>query len=126
MSTQEWDGNEIGGATGWPFERVCPVCGRVFCSTMLVETWPFREKDSLICSWGCLRRREKENEKKREAAEMAQRAKRLTPAQKEGIVRRAVLRGLTNDDIIRETGISRQLVNYYRKKVEEAMIANER
>ena len=53
-------------------------------------------------------------------AEKKARLKRLTPAQKEGLIRRKVYRGMTNEEISAETGMSVQLVNYYRKKIEEA------
>ena len=74
----------------------------------------------LLCSWGCVRRREKRRtEAELRAAEKRNR-KKLTPAQKEGLIRQKVYSGMTNEEISAETGMSVQLVNYYRKKIEEA------
>lgn len=109
--------DDLPGASTWPFERRCPECGKKFC-VMIAETWGYRDKAVLLCSWSCVRRRE---EKAREKAEEAarKRAKKLKPSQKEGVVRRCVFRGMTNEEISRETGMSNQLVNYYRRKIEE-------
>ena len=111
--------SEISGATAFPFERRCPECGKVFSGVML-ETWTYRDKGQLLCSWGCVRQREK----KRAEAELKRKAKlrkKLTPAQKEALIRKYVFRGMSNEEISEETGISQQLVNYYRKKIEEGM-----
>ena len=111
--------NEIGGTSGWPFERVCPVCGEVFSGTLL-EAWTYKDRGELLCSWGCQRQREKRRaeEEQKEAAKK-RRAKRLKPSQKEGLIKRYVYQGLSNEEISTKTGMSAQLVNYYRRKIEE-------
>lgn len=109
--------DELPAASAWPFERRCPECGKKFC-VPVTETWIFRERNVLLCSWGCVRARE-EKRKQKAISAAAKRQKKLSPAQKEGLVRRLVCRGLTNDEISQQTGISAQLVNYYRRKVEE-------
>ena len=110
---------DISGASGWPFERKCPECGKVFSGTLL-EEWVYKDGNNILCSYTCLRRRKKALEAiKAKIAEKTRRAKKLTPAQKEGLVRRYANRGLTNEEISRETGLSGQLVNYYRRKIEE-------
>ena len=110
--------DDLPGASAWPFERRCPECGKKFC-VPITETWGYREKAELLCSWGCVRRREEKARKKAEEAARKRAKKRLTPSQKEGVVRRFVYNGLTNEEISRETGMSMQLVNYYRRKIEE-------
>ena len=111
---------EITGATAWPFERKCPECGKIFGGTML-EEWVYRDKGQFLCSWKCVRSREKKRaEAELKNAEKKAMLKKLTPAQKEGLIRRKVYRGMTNEEISAEIGMSVQLVNYYRKKIEEA------
>ena len=113
--------DEITGATAWPFERKCPECGRMFAGTCALEKWTYRDKGVLLCSWGCVRRREKRRmEAELRAAEKRNR-KKLTPAQKAALIRRYVFQGLSNEEISAETGFSAQLVNYYRRKIEEAL-----
>lgn len=109
--------DELPAASAWPFERRCPECGKKFC-VPVTETWIFRERNVLLCSWGCVRARE-EKRRQRAISEAAKRRKKLTPAQKEGLVRRLVYRGLTDEEIGRETGISTQLAHYYRRKIED-------
>ena len=111
--------NEIGGASGWPFERVCPVCGEVFSGTML-EAWTFRDRGVPVCSWRCKRRKEIERVEAERKAREAKRKKKMKPSQKEALIRGLVVNGFTNEEISRRTGMSPQLVNYYRKKIEEA------
>ena len=112
--------DEITGATAWPFERKCPECGRMFAGTCALEEWTYRDKGALLCSWGCVRRREKRRTVAELRAAEKRNRKKLTPAQKEGLIRQKVYRGMTNEEISAETGMSVQLVNYYRKKIEEA------
>ena len=64
-------------------------------------------------------REEKAQKKAQAAAE--KRTKKLKPSQKEGLIRRYVFQGLTNDEISHKTGFSAQLVNYYRRRIEEAL-----
>jgi len=109
--------DDLPGASAWPFERRCPECGKKFC-VMITETWGYRDRAVLLCSWSCVRRREEKARKKAEEA-ARKRAKKLKPWQKEDLVRRCVFRGMTNEEISRETGMSNQLVNYYRRKIEE-------
>lgn len=113
--------DDLPGASAWPFERRCPECGKKFC-VMITETWGYRDRAVLLCSWSCVRRREEKARKKAEEAAQ-KRVKKLKPSQKEGLVRRCVFRGMTNEEISRETGISNQLVNYYRRKIEEEVEA---
>ena len=113
--------DDLPGASAWPFERRCPECGKKFC-VMITETWGYRDRGVLLCSWSCVRRREEKARKKAEEA-ARKRAKKLKPSQKEGLVRRCVFRGMTNEEISRETGMSNQLVNYYRRKIEEEVEA---
>lgn len=108
--------DDLPGVSAWPFERKCPECGKKFCVPM-TETWTYRQKAVLLCSWSCVRKREEKARQKEEAAR-AKRRKKLTPAQKKGLVRRCIFRGMSNEEISAETGFSTQLVNYYRKKIE--------
>ena len=101
----------------WPYERVCPECGRTFCVRSL-EAWTFRDGQELLCRWGCMMRRERRKEAERMTEEKKQRNMQLTPRQKEGVVRWYVRRGMTNQQISEETGFSAQLVNHYRRKIE--------
>ena len=108
---------DLTGNTAWPLERRCPECGRVFCLSA-VEVWGFRDRETLMCSWGCLRRREERNRQRAEAAARKKaKKKKLKPTQKEGVIRRYLLKGLSNEEISAETGFSVQLVNYYRRKI---------
>ena len=110
--------DDLPGTSAWPFERKCPECGKKFCVPM-TEIWGYRDRATLLCSWGCVRRREEKARKKAEEAARKRAKKQLTTSQKEGVVRRFVYKGLTNEEISRETGMSMQLVNYYRRKIEE-------
>lgn len=108
--------DELPGNSAWPFERKCPECGKKFC-VALIESWSYKDRGLLMCSWGCVRRREEKRRLKAESA-AAKKRKTMSAAQKEELVRRLVFRGLTNEQISERTGISSQLVNYYRRKVE--------
>ena len=112
--------NELAGVTAWPFERKCPECGKIFGGTTL-ENWAYRDGQQYLCSWSCVRKREqKKAEAELKAAAKKRKTKKLTPAQKEGLIRRLVYSGMSNEEISKETGMSVQLVNYYRRKIEEA------
>ena len=106
----------------WPYERVCPECGRTFCVRSL-DAWIYRDGAELLCRWGCMMRRERRKEEERmkstKEEERRQRNMQLTPRQKEGVVRWYVRRGMTNQQIGEETGFSAQLVNHYRRKIEK-------
>ena len=112
--------SEITGATAWPFERRCPECKRLFAGTCALEEWTFRDGNVLLCSWGCVRKREKRRADAALRAAEKRNRKKLTPAQKTALIRQKVYRGMSNEEISQETGMSMQLVNYYRKKIEEA------
>ena len=101
----------------WPYERKCPECKKKFVVPM-TGMWGYKAGEMLLCSWSCVRAREKKAQEKAASAE-AKRIKKLTPLQKEGLVRRYVFLGLDNDAISRKTGFSMQLVNYYRRRIEE-------
>ena len=116
MSKQD----DLPGVSAWPFERRCPECRKKFC-VLITETWIYRDRDTLLCSWGCVRRREEKARKKAEAAAAKQRGKKLKPGQKEGLIRRYVFQGLSNEEISKKTGFSAQLVNYYRRRIEEGL-----
>ncbi len=112
---------DIGGASGWPFERKCPECGKMFAGVCALDEWTYKDGSVVLCSWGCVRRREKRRlELEMKKAEKRNRMK-LTPAQKEGLIRKEIIRGSTNEEISLKTGMSMQLVNYYRRKIEEGM-----
>lgn len=109
-------------ARTWPFERKCPECGRVFC-VLVQENWRYREGDILLCSWGCMRKREARAEQKKESPK-ARKARRMSPKQKESIVLACVWMGMTNREISERTGLSDQTVNYYRRKNEKEVGEN--
>lgn len=83
----------------------------------MTETWSYWDRDTMLCSWGCVRKREKAKAEKE--AQRIEKSRRLTPKQKEALVRRMLFRGMTNEEIGKQIGLKPQLVNYYRKKVEE-------
>ena len=112
--------DENTGSTAWPFERKCPECGRTFAGTCALEEWTFRERGRLLCSWGCMRQAEKRKTDAELRAAARRNRKKLTPAQKEAVIRQKIFRGMSNEEISKETGMSVQLVSYYRKKIEEA------
>ena len=102
----------------WPSDRRCPECGKKF-GNWSMEDWVYRDRGQYVCSYKCQRAREKRREEEaQKAAEKRTRGK-LTPAQKEKLIRQLVYRGMSNEEISRSTGISPQLANYYRKKIEE-------
>lgn len=88
----------------------------MFC-VELTEIWTFRERDVLLCSWGCVRRREKRREEA--AAARARKKQKLTPAQREAMVRRLMFRGMTEDEIGAQLGMTKQNVHYYVRKIED-------
>ena len=102
----------------WPYERVCPECGRTFC-VRSTEAWIYRDGQELLCRWDCVMRRERRKEAERMAEEKRRQNMQLTPRQKEGVIRWYVRRGMTNQQISEETGFSAQLVNHYRRKMEK-------
>ena len=110
---------EIGGVTGWPYERRCPECGKVFCVRNL-EQWVYRKrKEELVCSFSCWRKAQAKMAVKEKNGRALPPQKNLKPKQKEIMIRRYVNRGLSNADIEAETGFSPQLINYYRRKMED-------
>ena len=114
-------GTDVGVDEGWMLhERKCKVCGRDFCIAS-VEQWAYKIRKSrdeilLVCSWRCLRKLEKENEEKEAAARAV---KAMSAGQKSVMVRRLVLKGMSDSEIARETGMRAQLVHYYRRKIME-------
>ena len=103
-------------------DRRCPECGRTFLITVQNDEWVYRDQQTLLCSWRCMRKREKQREEAEAQARMTAkrlRAMKMSPRQKQAMVRRLVLRGMTNKEISLETGLSAQLVIYYRRKIEE-------
>ena len=107
---------ELPGSSSWPHERKCPECGKVF-SFLLTEQWTYWDGHTQLCSWGCMRKREKRREE--EQARIAANRRNLTPRQREAMVRRLVLRGATDQEIQETLGMTRQHVNYYRRKIED-------
>ena len=98
----------------WPFERVCPVCGKKFC-TRVEGNWAYKGPyGAVYCSWGCLRKAEAELAKK--PAD-----RRVTPAEDKAL--RARLQQMFRDGkdphwIAEKTGMTVSLVYYYRRKWE--------
>ena len=114
-------GADVGVDEGWMLqERKCRVCGKDFCIAS-VEQWAYKIRKSrdeilLVCSWRCLRKLEKENEEKEAAARAV---KTMSAGQKSVMVRRLVLKGMSDSEIARGTGMKTQLVHYYRRKIME-------
>lgn len=113
MSTKKYDGISL-----WPFEVRCPECRKVFC-VRDKEEWAWRVGGALVCSYGCMNRHEARKAGERLEDIRKQARKKLTPAQKEALIRNCIRRGLTNGEIAIETGLSTQVASYYRKKIEE-------
>lgn len=101
----------------WPLERTCPECGKVFC-VRVQEEWRFKENGVLLCSWGCVRTRERRREERSGAAK-AKRSKKLTPKQKEAAIRMFLEQGMDVKEISDRLGVRVENVYYYRKKIEE-------
>ena len=84
-------------------ERECPVCGKTF---ILYEDWAYRkhkgDSDMILCSWGCLRKAERDDVSQKERNE------RLIQAIKDG---------LTNMEIMAMFGEYTRRIEYWRKKI---------
>ena len=119
VKTQGVAANVITFSSAWPFERKCPECGKVFAGSCEMERWPYRDGYTLLCSWGCVRRREKRKEEAELRVLEKRRRKRLTKAQKTALIRQKIFIGMSNEEISLDMGISEQIVNCYRKKIEE-------
>lgn len=102
----------------WPFERKCPMCGKVFISLDL-DAWVYRDGSKLLCSWGCMRKAEQNREVSEDVKKVQKRFAKMTPDRKEREIRQRIMQGMSNSDIQKETGFSKQLINYYRKRIEE-------
>lgn len=103
-----------GDGTDWLYERKCPQCGKRFCMPNK-EMWVYKDGDRVLCSWHCLR----EREKNAKAAAVPRKSKagkiRLNPAQKAWMMQ-MIEQGLSTIEIERKLGVSNQVVWYYRRK----------
>lgn len=108
---------EENGPTAWPYERRCPECGKIFCLAR-VELWAYWDGPQMLCSWGCKRKREKRQAEA--AARAAEKRSKMTPRMREAMVRRLTAQGKTDEEICERLGLSRQLINHYKKKIRES------
>ena len=102
----------------WPYERVCPVCGRTFVVPSL-EAWCYRKRKTdfwvYFCRYNCLRKAEAEG--LRITATKEPRKYERAPGRRDAI-RRLILKGKNNLEIAKDTGASRQTVAYYRRRMQ--------
>lgn len=102
----------------WPYERVCPVCGRTFVISSL-EVWCYRKRKAdfwvYFCRYNCLRKAEAEG--LRITATKEPRKYERVPGRRDAI-RRLILKGKNNAEIATATGSSRQTVAYYRRRMQ--------
>ena len=101
------------GTTAWPYERKCPECGKIFCLAR-AELWSFWDGPEMLCSWGCMRKREKRKAEK--TARAAEKRSKMTPKMREAMVKRLTAQGVEAKEIGERLGIGTQLVNYYQRK----------
>ena len=118
--TDDFEEREKDFSQSWPFERVCAECGKTFC-VRNVDEYAYKYRHKMLCCYSCKRKMEIRIEGKSTEAERQAR-KNLKPAVKEALIRRLVMRGLSNDEISKQTGFSRQLVNHYRRKMEDETV----
>lgn len=90
----------------WPLERICPVCGKRFCFQS-VDRWGYHIGESYLCSYSCLKKLKNQREKRASMSDSAQ------------LVRDGLSRGLSVNDIARETGLSIHSVYYHRRQQEK-------
>lgn len=107
-----------GSGTGWFFERKCPQCGGRFCMPDR-EMWAYKDGYTILCSWRCLRAREKQ--KQLNAAEKKGKKAgniRLKPEVKVEMIR-MIKKGVKPAEIDVKLGVPREVVWYYQRKLRE-------
>ena len=118
-SKQEYIHANYGGASLWMCEKVCPVCGRKFVM-FTIEHWAWKYRGRPVCRYSCMRKLE-QDAVDRLAESRNRRKVVLKKAQREALVQGLIIKGLTDDQIIERTGISRAFVRQSREKLEEAI-----
>lgn len=109
------------GPMAWPYERKCPICGKVFCMWH-ADLWAYKTGERYFCSYHCMSaalkktRESSAGRPKRKKAYPS--ASTLKPKQKFELIKALIRTGLTNREIEMKTGIDRELVRYYRVKAE--------
>lgn len=108
--------------TAWPYERKCPICGKMFVMHS-TEEWGYTVGSKRFCTYSCLRKYERKQEENRRKVETKPKARRIStdgmsPEQRKIIVAMYMKMGSTNREIAELTGMDQELVNYYRRKVE--------
>ena len=93
-------------------EKECPLCGKTFIPPRM-ELWVYKTGSVYLCSWKCLQKWRGDRAARFDYAQLGKGQRKDTPEI------RAILKMLQNgksvDDIARRMGVSRQLVNYYRR-----------
>ena len=100
----------------WPYERVCPMCGKRFCMTS-AEDWQYaitREKRMFYCSWTCKRKAEQQEEQAKVDEEMKNDQRR----QRE-MLKKMAESGASNAKICQALGVTKQVANYYIRKAQK-------
>ena len=100
--------------TGWPYEQTCPMCGKVFCVRVL-EEWAYRRPEGMCCSWSCMKKPgEQLIPEKRGRKPGKHQSERLE------MIRTLKEKGMSQAQIERATGYSKQLVSYHWRRIEDA------
>ena len=82
--------------------RKCPVCGKEYIIN--ADVWAYRKTrknagDMYFCSWGCLRKHERENKPKSEQ------------------IRDAIRVGLCDAEICRQFSLSKKQLEYHKERI---------
>lgn len=101
----------------WATERKCPVCGKSFC-VQNKELWVYKAGDIVMCSWHCLREREKRLADKARPKRNKSGLTRYTPEQLEKL-EELVKAGKSNIEIGCELGVRADSVWYHKKKIQK-------
>ena len=101
--------------TFWLYDRKCPECGKIFCMPYK-DLWAYKDGDRILCSWHCLRAREKRREEKVAKIDSMAGSIRLSEEQVERI--QALIRqGRSVREISVLFGVSREVIRYHKRKM---------
>ena len=94
-------------------ERKCIVCGKIFVPPF-ADLWTYRVGDKWFCRYNCRREWEKKQGKVSKD-DIVHRGRKKSEDPKIDKVLRLLEAGYTVEQVAKKTGVSRQLVYYYRR-----------
>ena len=98
----------------WPFERICPVCGKTFCMWD-TENWCYMRRRAgsriFLCSWGCLQKYCEGRAERKQQGKLNR--------DRQEVIREMIAKGAGSQEIRDRLGVSIQLARYYCRLAEK-------